>query len=241
MPELTALEVCRLAPSQVYRALATTPQGLSSDDVRRRTLRYGPNSLQALRGMPLISRFARQFTHFLALLLWVAAGLAFVADALHSGEGMATLGWAILGVILINAIFAFLQEYKAERAVQALRSMLPAQAWVLRDGQQQQIARSELVPGDVLVLEEGEQIPADARLTAAVGMRVDNSSLTGESKPQRRSADPITDGHPLDIANLAFAGTTVLSGHGQGVVFATGLNTEFGKIAHLTTDRKSVV
>ena len=85
MPELTALEVCRLAPSQVYRALATTPQGLSSDDVRRRTLRYGPNSLQALRGMPLISRFARQFTHFLALLLWVAAGLAFVADALHSG------------------------------------------------------------------------------------------------------------------------------------------------------------
>ena len=235
MPELTALEVCRLAPSQVYRALATTPQGLSSDDVRRRTLRYGPNSLQALRGMPLISRFARQFTHFLALLLWVAAGLAFVADALHSGEGMATLGWAILGVILINAIFAFLQEYKAERAVQALRSMLPAQAWVLRDGQPQQIARSELVPGDVLVLEEGEQIPADARLTAAVGMRVDNSSLTGESKPQRRSADPITDGHPLDIANLAFAGTTVLSGHGQGVVFATGLNTEFGKIAHLTT------
>ena len=143
------------AQCQVYRALATTPQGLSSDDVRRRTLRYGPNSLQALRGMPLISRFARQFTHFLALLLWVAAGLAFVADALHSGEGMATLGWAILGVILINAIFAFLQEYKAERAVQALRSMLPAQAWVLRDGQQQQIARSELVPGDVLVLEEG--------------------------------------------------------------------------------------
>jgi sodium/potassium-transporting ATPase subunit alpha len=185
--------------------------------------------------MPLISRFARQFTHFLALLLWLAAGLAFLADALHSGEGMATLGWAILGVILINAIFAFLQEYKAERAVQALRSMLPAQAWVLRDGQQQQIARSELVPGDVLVLEEGEQIPADARLTEAVGMRVDNSSLTGESKPQRRSADPITDGHPLDIANLAFAGTTVLSGHGQGVVFATGLNTEFGKIAHLTT------
>jgi sodium/potassium-transporting ATPase subunit alpha len=184
--------------------------------------------------VPLISRFARQFTHFLALLLWLAAGLAFTADALHSGEGMATLGWAILGVILINAIFAFLQEYKAERAVQTLRGMLPAKAWVLRDGKQQQIDRSELVPGDVLVLEEGEQIPADARLTEAVAMRVDNSSLSGESKPQRRSADPITDGHPLDIANLAFAGTTVLSGHGQGVVFATGLNTEFGKIAHLT-------
>ncbi|MEP7150662.1 MAG: cation-transporting P-type ATPase [Nitrospira sp.] len=235
MPELTALEICRLAPSQVYRALATSPQGLSDDDVRRRATRYGPNSLQALRGVSLVSRFAHQFTHFLALLLWLAAGLAFLADALHPGEGMATLGWAILGVILINAIFAFLQEYRAERAVQALRGMLPAKAWVLRAGQQQQIARSELVPGDVLILEEGEQVPADARLTDAIGMRVDNSSLTGESKPQRRSAEPITDGQPLDMANLVFTGTTVLSGHGQGVVFATGLNTEFGKIAHLTT------
>ncbi len=239
MPELTALEICRLAPSQVYRALATTPQGLSADDVRRRNLKHGPNSLHALRRPPLLGRFVRQFTHFLALLLWVAAGLAFIADTLHTGEGMATLGWAILGVILINAIFAFLQEYRAERAVQALRGMLPVKAWVLRDGQQQQVARSELVPGDVLVLEEGEQVPADARLTEAVGMRVDNSSLTGESKPQRRTAEPITDGHPLDIANLAFAGTTVLSGHGQGVVFATGLTTEFGKIAHLTTTVQS--
>ncbi|HNV26182.1 MAG TPA: cation-transporting P-type ATPase [Nitrospira sp.] len=239
MPELTALEICRLAPSQVFRALATSPQGLSAEDVRRRTLKYGPNSLQALRGAPLIGRFARQFTHFLALLLWVAAGLAFLADALHAGEGMATLGWAILGVILINAVFAFFQEYRAERAVQALRGMLPAKAWVIRDGQQQQIARSELAPGDVLVLEEGEQVPADARLTEVSGMLVDNSSLTGESKPQRRTAEPITDGHPLDIANLAFAGTTVLSGHGQAVVFATGLSTEFGKIAHLTTSVQS--
>ncbi|WHZ16425.1 MAG: Na+,K+ P-type ATPase [Nitrospira sp.] len=235
MPELTALEICRLAPSQVYRALVTSPQGLSPDDVRRRALRYGPNSLQDLRGVPLLSRFARQFTHFLALLLWFAAGLAFLADRLHPGEGMAMLGWAILGVILINAVFAFLQEYRAERAVQALRGLLPAKAWVLREGQHQQVPRSELVPGDVLVLEEGEQIPADARLIEAVGLRVDNSSLTGESKPQRRSAEPITEGHPLDIANLVFAGTTVLSGHGQAVVFATGLQTEFGKIAHLAT------
>lgn len=239
MPELTALDICRLAPSQVFRALATSPQGLSEDDVRKRSLKYGPNSLQALRGAPLIGRFARQFTHFLALLLWVAAGLAFLAEALHGGEGMATLGWAILGVILINAVFAFFQEYRAERAVQTLRGMLPAKAWVIRDGQQQHIARSELVPGDVLVLEEGEQVPADARLTEVSGMRVDNSSLTGESNPQRRTAEPITDGHPLEIANLTFAGTTVLSGHGQAVVFATGLNTEFGKIAHLATSVQS--
>ena len=235
MPELTAFEICRLAPSQVYRALTTSPQGLSQDDARRRAIRHGPNSLQELRGVPLLNRFARQFTHFLALLLWIAAALAFTADMLHPGEGMATVGWAILGVILINAVFAFLQEYRAERAVQALRGMLPASAWVLRDGQQQHVPRNELVPGDVLLLEEGEQIPADARLVEVTGMLVDNSSLTGESTPQRRSADPITEGHQFDIANLVFAGTTVLSGHGQAVVFATGLRTEFGKIAHLTT------
>ncbi|HNL88868.1 MAG TPA: cation-transporting P-type ATPase, partial [Nitrospira sp.] len=89
MPDLSALEICRLAPSQVYRALTTSPQGLSADDVRRRTIRDGPNSLQALRRTPLVSRFVRQFTHFLALLLWVAAGLAFLADVLHQGQGMA--------------------------------------------------------------------------------------------------------------------------------------------------------
>ncbi|GMV48478.1 MAG: cation-transporting P-type ATPase [Nitrospirales bacterium] len=235
MPDLTALEVCRLAPGQVYRALTTSPQGLSQEDVRRRALRYGPNNLQDLRGVPLLGRFARQFTHFLALLLWVAAALAFFADRFNPGQGMATLGWAILGVIIVNALFAFLQEYRAERAVQALRSLLPAKAWVLREGQPQQVPRDDLVPGDLLILEEGEQVSADARLVEAVGLRVDNSPLTGESKPQRRSAEPITDGHPLDIPNLVFAGTTVLSGHGQAVVFATGLQTEFGKIANLAT------
>jgi sodium/potassium-transporting ATPase subunit alpha len=132
-------------------------------------------------------------------------------------------------------VFAILQEYQAERALQALHDLLPAKAWVRRSGHLQQIPRTELVPGDVLLLEEGEQVSADARLIEAADIRVDNSALTGESKPKRLAADPVSEGHQFDLANLVLAGTTVLSGHGQAVVFATGLRTEFGRIADMTT------
>jgi sodium/potassium-transporting ATPase subunit alpha len=129
------------------------------------------------------------------------------------------------------------QEYKAERAVQALRRLLPATAWVIRSGHTLQVPRRELVPGDVLLLEEGEHVPADARLIEAAHMRVDNAPLTGESRPKARRADPVTDSAVTDLPsapNLVFAGTTVLSGRGRAVVYATGVRTEFGKIARLT-------
>ncbi|MEK6618241.1 MAG: HAD-IC family P-type ATPase, partial [Nitrospirota bacterium] len=227
------MDINRFPESEVLKELDTSSAGLSQEEAGRRLLRYGPNSLREVKGPSLTRRFLRQFLHFLALLLWIAAGLSFVAETLQPGQGMAMLGWAILGVILLNAIFSFIQEYKAERAVQALHRLLPATAWVSRSGHQQQVPRHELVPGDVLLLEEGEQVPADARLVEAVGMRVDNSSLTGEAKPKRRTAEPVTGENPLDAANLVFAGTTVLSGHGRAVVYATGMRTEFGKIANL--------
>jgi sodium/potassium-transporting ATPase subunit alpha len=187
VPDTIRRPIHDLPANEVFAALATSPSGLTEDEAARRLVRYGRNSVEA-RAASLTGRFLRQFTHFLAFLLWVAAVLAFLAEYLHPGEGMAVLGWAILGVILVNAIFAFIQEYKAERAVQALRELLPPHAWVLRAGRQQQIPRTDIVPGDVLLLEEGEQIPADARLVDAVGMRVDNSSLTG------RIASPATHG-----------------------------------------------
>jgi sodium/potassium-transporting ATPase subunit alpha len=227
------VEFHRLPDIEVLTALATSPSGLSHEEARRRLLQAGPNSLQEIKGAPLANRFFRQFTHFLAILLWIAAGLSFLAEALHPGQGMATLGWAILGVILINAVFTFVQEYKAERAVQALRRMLPATAWVIRAGHAEQVSRRELVPGDILLLEEGEQVSADARLIEAHHMRVDNSSLTGEAHPRPRRTEPAAAGNALDAPNLVFAGTTVLSGRGRAVVYATGLRTEFGRIAHL--------
>ena len=235
MPEFSHHDIHQLPIEEVLKRLETSNGGLSSDEAQRRLARYGPNVLVEPDRYSLLRGLLRHFTHFLAILLWIAAGLSFAADFMRPGEGMATLGWAILGVIIINAGFAFFQEYKAEHAVQALRRLLPSKAWVTRGGQSVEAVRNEIVPGDVLILEEGERVPADARLIEAIGMRVDNAALTGESRPKRRIAEATQDGHWLDLPNLVFAGTTILSGHGRAVVFATGMRSEFGKIAALTT------
>jgi sodium/potassium-transporting ATPase subunit alpha len=235
VPDLDEPQLHQLTADEIFKRLETGKGGLSPEEAQQRLSRYGPNVLEESNRHSLIRGFLQQFTHFLALLLLIAAALAFTAEFMKPGEGMATLGWAILGVIVINAVFAFFQEYKAERAVHALHRLLPARAWVLRSNQPQDVSRNEIVPGDVLLIEEGEQIPADARLTEAAGMRVDLSSLTGESQPKRRTAEPVADGHLLDIPNLVFAGSPVLSGRGRAVVFATGMQTEFGKIARLST------
>ena len=229
------MHVASLQEADLFKVLESSPTGLSPDEVRTRLGRFGPNRLSEPRRVPPIRRLAAHFTHFLAILLWIAALLAFLAHALKPGEGMATLGWAILGVIVINAAFSFVQEFKAERAVSALHRLLPSRSWVLRAGKPHEVLREVVVPGDVLLLEEGEQIPADARLIQAAELRVDNSALTGESRPQRRSVEPIEGGLGLDSPNLVFAGTTVLSGRGRAVVYATGMKTEFGRIANLAT------
>jgi sodium/potassium-transporting ATPase subunit alpha len=227
--------ITQVPAETVFKQLETSPAGLSQEEARRRLTQYGPNALAEPNHWSAVRGLMQHFTHFLAILLWIAAGLAFTADRLKPGEGMATLGWAIFGVIVINAVFAFVQEYKAERAVQALHRLLPANAWVVRGGQSVAIARSEIVPGDLLLLEEGERVPADARLIETTDMRVDNAALTGESIPKRRIAEAVENGHWLDMPNLVFAGTTILSGHGRALVFSTGMRTEFGKIANLTT------
>jgi sodium/potassium-transporting ATPase subunit alpha len=233
--DLDKPHIHQMTVGETFTYLKTGEGGLSPEEAQQRLSRYGPNTLQEPGHYSLIRGFLRQFTHFLAILLWIAAALAFTAEFMKPGEGMGTLGWAIIGVIVINAVFAFFQEYKAERAVHALHRLLPARAWVLRSDQPHNVSRSEIVPGDMLLIEEGEQISADARLVEATEMRVDVSSLTGESQAKRRTAEPQVDGHLLDIPNLVFAGTPVLSGRGRAVVFATGMQTEFGKIARLST------
>jgi sodium/potassium-transporting ATPase subunit alpha len=229
------MDIASLTAAEALKALDSSPAGLSLEEAQVRYAQYGPNSLQTPRRFSVVREFVGQFTHFLAILLWIAAGLSFLAEWLQPEEGVAMMGWTIIGVIVVNAVFAFFQEYRTEHALRTLQRFLPSQSWVLRLGQPQQVLREQLVPGDLLLLEEGEQVPADARLIDAAGMRVDNSSLTGESLPARRTADPIHDGAALNAPNLVFAGTTVLSGRGRAVVYATGMRTEFGKIAHLST------
>ena len=211
----------------LLRHLKSTSEGLSSREAQRRLVQFGPNQLERRGGRRWPRELARQFTHPLALLLVAAALLAWVA-------GIVAVALAIVVVILINAAFAFIQEMQAERAVEALAQFLPDQAKVVRDGQHQMIEARALVPGDVLMIEEGERISADARLLSG-GVEVDASMLTGESMPVFRAADLLDPNVPLLLArDIVFSGTTCTEGEARALVFATGMHTEIGRIAALT-------
>jgi calcium-translocating P-type ATPase len=207
--------------------LQTQEHGLSEREAQRRLVRYGPNELERRAGRRWPRQLALQFTHPLALLLWVAAGLAF-------GAGLPAIGVAVLVVILLNAVFAFAQERHAEKAVEALRGYLPQQAAVRRDGKRRVVDARELVPGDVMLVEEGERISADARLLDGT-LEVDLSMLTGESQPVLREASPEgTSGPLVEARDIVFSGTNCVGGSATSVVFATGMQSELGRIAALT-------
>jgi potassium/sodium efflux P-type ATPase len=235
----------------VYESLGTTANGLTECEAAQRFQRYGANELPETAHRPIWLRFTDQLTHFMALLLWIAGILAFVSRTPE-------LGWAIWAVIWINAIFSFWQEYQAERALAALKQVLPVQVRVYRDGELKQIPAGELVRGDVMQLEEGDRISADARLVSAESLYVDVSVLTGESLSVARNPHPVRPRqvvpvrggktllhpgeqplqervNPAEIANLVLAGSSVASGRAVAVVYATGAQTEFGQVAHLTT------
>jgi len=228
------MQITRLSIPEVLASLKTSEEGLDSSEAQRRQREFGPNRIEELKGKPLWLRFLREFTHFFALILWVAAALAFLAETRDPGSGMWQLGAAILAVIVVNGVFSFFQEYRAERAIAALRQLLPAIVTVLRDGEIQTLAVELLVPGDLVLLEAGGHVPADCRLIHASGLRVDLSTITGESLAKSRTADSSTDGNPLDARNVLLAGTSLVSGQARAVVYATGMRTEFGRIAHLT-------
>jgi magnesium-transporting ATPase (P-type) len=204
-----------------WRVPATGPErleGLTTTEARQRLAEVGPNVLAAPERVSHVRRLAAQLVHFFALLLWAGALLAWFG-------GMPQLSAAIVAVVLVNAVFAFVQEYRAERASEALRRLLPHRACVRRDGAEVELPAEELVPGDVLVLRAGDRISADAELAESTAFRVDVSVLTGESVPVEPERD-------------VFAGTYVAAGTAVAVATATGMRTEFGRIAALTQRTK---
>jgi len=215
--------------AEAYAALGTDARGLAAAEAAARLRSCGPNMLETVRRKPLIWTFLGQFTHLMALLLWVGGLVGFIAQ-------MPQLALAIWMVNLINGLFSFWQEYRAERAAAALRALLPAHARVLRDGEVREILRAEVVPGDLLMLAEGDQVSADGRLVEAHELRVDQSTLTGESRPVPKGAEAYaaTAGERAALPNVVFAGTTVVAGTGKALVFATGMRSAFGAIARLT-------
>ena len=221
----------KLTTEQLFESLETGLQGLTNEEASDRLSRFGKNVLQEVKGKPLILKFLTQFTHVMAIMLWIAGIGAFIAR-------MPELGIAVWAVNIINGLFSFWQEFQAEKATEALKRILPSYSRVMRDGEVQRVLSEDIVPGDLIFLEEGESISADARLINTSELRVNQSTLTGESRPVNRSADPIS-GEGLtesEMPNLIFAGTFVAAGSGKAIVYATGMSTAFGRIARLTQE-----
>jgi len=223
----------QIPPEQVYASLQSGPEGLTPAEVAERLLHIGPNSFEVVDRWKLARTLGRQFTNFFALLLIISAAICFVAHRINPEEGMGMVGWALIVVALLNALFSFIQEYRAEKAMEALKKFIPHLVEVCRDGRISRIPAAEIVPGDVVILSEGDKIAADLRIVAADGLMIDNAPLTGESAAVRLTAQ-MQEKSLEECENIGFAGCTVIKGTGRGVVFATGLRTRFGRIAQLS-------
>ncbi|MCL4536183.1 MAG: cation-translocating P-type ATPase, partial [Nitrospirae bacterium] len=228
------MKINNLKKEEVLRNLVTSENGLTEEEAKKRFSEFGPNEIKEVKKTPLSIRFLKQFTHFLAILLWIGAGLALLSEYLHPGEGMLTLGLAIIGVIFINAVFTFIQEYRAEKSIEKLKLLLPFKVKMIREGVEKEIHAKDVVPGDLIILSEGDKVPADSRLIETTYLMMNNAPLTGESEPVPLQHEPCK-GELVESKNIAFAGTTVVSGSGKAIAFATGMRTEFGRIAHLTS------
>ncbi|MBI1735379.1 MAG: cation-transporting P-type ATPase [Candidatus Rokubacteria bacterium] len=219
-----------LASSEVLALLGSSSDGLTAGEAARRLAACGPNRLERVRRRPLAFRLLEQLTTFFAVLLWVASVFAYLA-------GMPELGAAMVVVIVVNGVGSFFQEYRAERALRALEDLLPHTIAVVRDGRPAGLPTRDVVPGDVVHLVEGDQVPADAQIVASEGVRVDQSALTGEPHPVFKLpalADERERVPRLERHELVFAGTGVVAGTGVAVVTATGMHTEIGEVARLT-------
>ncbi|WP_031404546.1 cation-transporting P-type ATPase [Thiomonas sp. FB-Cd] len=215
-------------------SLRSGVNGLQASEAQRRLLEFGPNRIREERKRPWALLLLREFSQLFSIVLWLAAGLAFVLSLMAPGQGMARLGIALIVVILISGFFSFWQEFRVEKALAALRQFLPHRVQVQRDGHALEIDAQALVPGDVVLLEQGANIPADCRLIEAYAVRVNNANLTGEAIPQPRNCEPSDAELLIRAGNILLAGTSLVAGRGKAVVFATGMHTEFGRIAHLT-------
>lgn len=217
-----------LSPDMALDKLEVTASGLSSSTAVRRLAEYGPNSLRTKKGVTPLKLLFEQFKNVLILTLLLATILsAFL------GHGLEAVAIAV--IVLFAVLLGFVQEFRAEKAIDALRNMAAPQARVVRDGNELLVAASEIVPGDLLLLTAGDRIAADARLVTAVNLQAEEASLTGESLPSEKDATVTlpSEAGPGDRKNMVFAGTSISYGRGTAVTVATGMQTEFGKIAAL--------
>ncbi len=225
--------IFKLPVEETFQVLHTRTTGLTAAEVNQKQDLFGKNVISEKKGKPVILVFASNFISMMAILLWIGGAIAILAD-------MPELGIAIWLVNVINGTFSFWQEFRAGKATEALKSMLPSYVRVIRNGQEQQVLAENLVPGDIMLLQEGDKISADARLIASSDLQINQSTLTGESNPVYKTHEPVLrEGlSRSEVPNLIFAGTSVASGTAKAVVVTIGMETEFGKIAKLTQTMK---
>ncbi len=215
--------------NEVFANLNTSESGLTSQEAKLRLKKYGYNKLSEKRQVPFVYKFIRNLKDLFGILLLVAAVLSYIS-------GSPELALIILAVVFVNIFVSIFQEARAEKAMETLKSWMPEYAKVFRDGELKKISVREIVPGDIVQLEEGDRVPADARLLEVFDLWTNNVPLTGESEPQPRVAEPVkvVEKAYMYAPDLVFMSTSVAKGQGKAVVYATGMETQFGKIASLT-------
>ncbi|MFZ5501893.1 MAG: cation-translocating P-type ATPase, partial [Candidatus Micrarchaeota archaeon] len=221
-----------LTSDQAISKLESSSKGISDAEAAERLKRFGPNTISVKKGISPLSMFIDQFKNLLVVILIAAALVSIGLNLLEPEKADYIDAVLIFGIILANAVFGFVQEYKAEKTIEALTKMSAPMATVLRNGKEKDIVSSLVVPGDVLLLKEGDKIAADSRLIECFSMELDESALTGESVPSEKSIAELKGSIPLaERCNMVFMDSVVTRGHGKAVVVGTGLKTEVGKIA----------
>ena len=215
-------------------------RGLTTQDAQQRLAQSGPNQLEAEAATPAWRKFLAQFQDVLVILLLIAAAISVGVWFYERADPLPYEGIVIFAIVLLNGLLGYVQEARAEKSVAALQAMTAAEATILRDGQPQRTAAANLVPGDIILIEEGDTIPADGRLISTVSLQAAEASLTGESLPVAKDTEPIAEPAEVgDRSNMVFSGTAAAYGRGRAVITATGMQTEMGKIAGLLRQTKS--
>ena len=226
---------CALNVQDVSRKLKTNIEtGLTDEEAKKRQEQFGKNKLNEAKKTSIIVRFLRQFNDFMIIILLISAGIsAGISYFEHSNDYIDSI--IIIGIVIINAFMGVAQESKAEKSIEALQKLSAPQAKVKRGGQVKQVPSEELVPGDIVLIEAGCYIPADIRLISTYNFKVEESALTGENIPVEKNAKSLVNSNSSlgDMENLAFSTTIAVSGHAEGIVTETGMNTKVGKIAEM--------
>ncbi|MBN2838007.1 MAG: HAD-IC family P-type ATPase [Fusobacteriaceae bacterium] len=225
--------------SEIYARTSSSKFGITTLEAKKRQESEGLNILTTTKSSPLIIQFLKEFINFFAILLMIGSALSFLAEYLNPNQGNMYIGIALISVVILNTIFTFIQKYQSEKIMESFQKMIPSIVKVLRDGNWIEINAKELVTGDIIMVQEGDKIPADCRLIEANALKVDNASITGESEPQLRKLE-CTSNNILESRNMLFSGTLVQTGNGKGVVYGKGMKTQIGAIVSLTKETKKV-